>query len=42
MPVVTGKAEYPENILDKIRNKGVEVVSANALELAEQAGSVKL
>lgn len=41
MPVVTGKAEYPENILDKIRNKGVEVVSANALELAEQAGSVK-
>lgn len=41
MPVVTGKAEYPENVLDKIKAKGVEVISADALELAEEAGSAK-
>lgn len=41
MPVVAGNADYPEDILEKIRKAGVEVVSADALTLAEQAGSSK-
>ena len=41
MPVIMGNAEYPENILGKIEEKGVRVISADALSLAEQAGSAK-
>ena len=41
MPVIMGNAEYPENILEQISNLGVKVVSADALALAEQAGSAK-
>ncbi len=41
MPVIMGNAEYPEDILGKIKEKGVKVVSADALALAEQAGSAK-
>lgn len=41
MPVVTGNAVYPEDILGQIKSLGVEVISADALSLAEQAGSVK-
>lgn len=41
MPVVTGNAVYPEDILGKIKATGVEIISADALSLAEQAGSSK-
>ena len=41
MPVIMGNAEYPENILQKIEEKGVRVVCADALSLATQAGSAK-
>lgn len=41
MPVVTGNAEYPEDILGQIKASGVEVISADALSLAEEAGSAK-
>ena len=41
MPVVTGNAVYPEDIIGQIKSLGVEVISADALSLAEQAGSVK-
>ena len=41
MPVIMGNAEYPENILQKIEEKGVHVVCADALSLAAQAGSAK-
>lgn len=41
MPVVTGNAVYPEDILGQIKSLGVEVISADALSLAEQSGSVK-
>lgn len=40
MPVVIGAAEYPENILDKIGGK-IDLVSVDALSLAEQAGNIK-
>ncbi|MBQ9848710.1 MAG: indolepyruvate oxidoreductase subunit beta [Clostridia bacterium] len=41
MPVIMGNAQYPENILEKIAATGVSVISADALSLAEQAGSAK-
>lgn len=41
MPVITGAAQYPTDLLAQMREKGVEVVSADALSLAEEAGSVK-
>lgn len=41
MPVITGAAQYPADLLPQMREKGVEVVSADALSLAEEAGSVK-
>ncbi len=41
MPVIMGKAEYPENILGKIEEKGVKLVSIDALDLALSAGTAK-
>lgn len=41
MPVITGAAKYPENIIEKIREKGVDVTSVDALSLAEEAGNAK-
>lgn len=41
MPVITGAAKYPENIIGKLRDLGVEVDALDALELAEKAGSSK-
>ncbi len=41
MPVITGVATYPEDILKKIEGKGVSVTAVDALELAEQAGTSK-
>lgn len=41
MPVITGMAVYPENIIGKIKDMGVEVTSVDALDLAEQAGTAK-
>ena len=41
MPVIMGKAEYPENILEKIGQAGIRIISADALEIAEAAGSAK-
>lgn len=41
MPVITGVAEYPEGLLEAIAEKDVDVVSLDAVSLAEEAGSVK-
>ena len=41
MPVITGAASYPENIIEKIKAEGVDVIAVDALELAEQAGNSK-
>ena len=39
MPVIIGAAEYPENILEKIENKGICVTAVDALSLAREAGN---
>ncbi len=41
MPVVTGAAEYPSDIIEKIKAKGVRVISADALAMAKEAGTEK-
>lgn len=41
MPVITGNAAYPDGLLEQMEGKGVHVVAADALALAEQAGSSK-
>lgn len=41
MPVITGAAQYPEDIAEKIKAMGVKVTAVDALGLAEQAGNAK-
>ncbi len=41
MPVITGKAKYPENIIERIKAEYKNVVAVPALELARAAGSIK-
>ena len=39
MPVITGAAEYPQNLVDKMTAAGAQVDAMDALALAEEAGS---
>ena len=41
MPVITGAAQYPEGLIEKMREKGVKVDDIDALSIAEKAGSSK-
>ena len=41
MPVITGAASYPEQLVEKIRSAGMDIDAFDALALAEQAGSSK-
>ncbi len=41
MPVIIGAKEYPEGILETIKELGVDVTAIDALGLAKEAGSVK-
>ena len=41
MPVITGAAEYPEDLVNKMRSAGIDVTAIDALSLASEAGSAK-
>lgn len=41
MPVITGAASYPDDIIEKIKAQGIDVIAVDALSLAEQAGNAK-
>lgn len=41
MPVIMGAAKYPENIVEKMQEKGIMTDALDCLSLAKQAGSVK-
>jgi len=41
MPVIMGKAKYPENIIEKISEKYKNVKSVDALKIAKQCGNIK-
>lgn len=41
MPVIIGRAKYPEGIIDKIRTNYPKVTPVPALELAKECGNIK-
>ena len=41
MPVITGAAQYPDNLVDKLKATGAKVDALDCLSLAEEAGSAK-
>lgn len=41
MPVITGAAEYPEDLVKKLHESGAKVDAIDCVKLAEEAGSVK-
>ncbi|HHT54268.1 MAG TPA: indolepyruvate oxidoreductase subunit beta [Clostridiales bacterium] len=41
MPVITGAAEYPHDVLEQLRARGIRVDELDALSLAIEAGSKK-
>ena len=41
MPVITGAAEYPEDLVNKLKATGAKVDALDCLSLAEKAGSSK-
>lgn len=41
MPVITGAAAYPENLVSKIKAAGVKIDAMDCLSLAREAGSPK-
>lgn len=41
MPVITGAASYPDNIVDKLRNYFKDLIAVDALSIARQCGNIK-
>ncbi|MDO4188453.1 MAG: indolepyruvate oxidoreductase subunit beta [Lachnospiraceae bacterium] len=41
MPVIIGATEYPENLVEKMKDKGFKVDAMDCLSLANEAGSSK-
>lgn len=41
MPVITGAMKYPENIIKKIEDKDVDIISVDAAKYAAEAGNLK-
>ena len=41
MPVITGAATYPENLVEKMKSKGFKVDAMDCLSIAKKAGSAK-
>ncbi len=41
MPVIMGKAKYPEDVIEKLKENDIKVVPVDALGLALKAGSAK-
>ena len=41
MPVINGAAVYPENIVEKLKGMGIDVIAVDALKIAEECGNAK-
>ncbi len=41
MPVITGQMEYPENIVDNLKSKNVDITAVDALSIARELGNEK-
>jgi len=42
MPVITGAAEYPQDIYDKLQASGVSVDAVDALDIARRLGNIRV
>ena len=41
MPVITGAVEYPTQLIERMRERTVKVIAVDALNMAQEAGSIK-
>lgn len=41
MPVINGAAVYPDNIVEKLKAMGIDVIAADALKIAQECGNAK-
>lgn len=41
MPVITGAADYPSEVVQKLQSKGAKLISSDALSMALEAGNAK-
>lgn len=41
MPVITGAEKYPENIIEKLKEKFSDIIAVDALDAATKAGNMK-
>lgn len=41
MPIIMGKAVYPDDVIGKLKSAGVNVITIDALDIALKCGSVK-
>ncbi len=41
MPVITGKAKYPESIIQRLKERIPELISIDALKIAKDCGNIK-
>lgn len=41
MPVIIGKAKYPEDIIDRLKDSGIHIQSIDALSIARECGNIK-
>ncbi|NLB82081.1 MAG: indolepyruvate oxidoreductase subunit beta [Clostridiaceae bacterium] len=41
MPVITGAARYPDEIINKLKNTGADITEVDALQAANKAGNAK-
>ncbi|MCX7843151.1 MAG: indolepyruvate oxidoreductase subunit beta [Clostridia bacterium] len=41
MPVIIGKAKYPENIIEKIKDNYSNIITIDALKIARECGNIK-
>ena len=42
MPVVNGEKEYPKDIVNKIKNKGIDIEAIDAEKIAVEIGNIKV
>ncbi len=41
MPVIIGESEYPQNLITRLRELDINLITLDALNLAEEAGTIK-
>ena len=42
MPVITGAAEYPDDILDRLKKSTAKAIIINAIDIAKEIGNIRV